>query len=84
MPNCKEVSKIIAGDELEGVGLGKRLSVWFHLLMCKYCRRYSRQIRAVGEVTRALHARRPTPEEAAKLKRMKETLLNEDPNPPTA
>jgi len=84
MPNCKEISKIIAGDALEGAGRGKRLSVWFHLLMCKYCRRYSRQIRAVGEVTRAMHAGRPTPEEKAKLERLKETLLNEEPNPPTA
>lgn len=84
MPNCKEVSKIIAGDELEGAGPGMRLSVWFHLLMCKYCRRYSRQISAVGEVMRAIHARRPTPEEEVKLERMKEMLLNEDTNPPTA
>ncbi len=84
MRNCKEVSKIIASDELEGSGPGKRLSVWLHLLMCKYCRRYFRQIRAVGEVTRAMHAARPTQDEAAKLERIKERLLNEGPNPPTA
>jgi hypothetical protein len=84
MPNCKDVSRQIAGGELEGTGLGRRLSVLFHLLMCKYCRRYARQIRSIGEMTRARHADRPTPDEAAKLERVKETLLNEGPPPPTA
>jgi len=84
MPNCKDVSKLIASDELEGTGLGRRLSVWFHLLMCKYCRRYARQIRSIGKMARARHAGRPTPDEAARLERMKETLLDEGPTPPTA
>jgi len=84
MPNCKEVSTILAGDELEGAGLRKRLSVWFHLLMCRYCRRYARQIRLIGDMARAKYGGRPTPEEEAKLERMKETLLNEGPSPPTA
>ena len=84
MPNCKEVSTILAGDGLEGAGLGRRLSVWFHLLMCRYCRRYARQIRSIGNMTRARFAGRPTPEEEAKLERVKETLLNEGPTPPTA
>jgi len=81
MPNCKDVSRQIAGDELEGAGLGTRLSVWFHLLMCRYCRRYARQIRSIGELTRARHADRPTPDEASKLERVKESLLGEGPNP---
>jgi hypothetical protein len=84
MPNCKDVSRQIAGDELEGTGLARRLSVWFHLLMCNYCRRYARQIRSIGNMTRARHAGRPTPDEAAKLELMKESLLNEDHPPPTA
>ena len=84
MQNCKEVSTILAGDELEGAGPGKRLSVWFHLLMCRYCRRYARQIRTIGNMTRARVAGRPKPEEEARLERMKESLLNEDTNPPTA
>ena len=84
MPNCKEVSTILAGDGLEGAGLGRRLSVWFHLLMCRYCRRYARQIRSIGDMTRAKYKRRPTPDEADRLERMKETLLNEDRTPPPA
>jgi len=82
MPNCKQVSRLVAGDELEGAGLGRRLSVWFHLLMCRYCRRYARQIRSIGQLTRAKHAGRPTPDEAARLEQMKESLLNEHPTRP--
>ncbi len=82
MPNCKEVSTILAGDGLEGAGPGKRLSVWFHLLMCRYCRRYARQIRSIGDMARAKYGGRPTPEEAARLERMKEALLKEDRTPP--
>ena len=54
MLNCKEVGRIIAADELEDAGLGKRLSVWFHLLMCKHCRRYASQIRGIGKLLRKI------------------------------
>jgi len=53
MQNCKEVSRMIAADEIEDAGLGKRLTVWFHLLMCKHCRRYAAQIRDIGKLLRA-------------------------------
>ncbi len=80
MLNCKQVSKVIASDDLDGVGLGKRVAVWFHLLMCKHCRRYSRQMRAVGDATREKYASRPTAEEAARLERIKESVLSDGPN----
>ncbi len=54
MLNCKEVSRIIAADELEETGLGRRLTVWFHLLMCKHCRRYAAQIRDIGKLLRKI------------------------------
>jgi hypothetical protein len=80
MLNCKQVSKVIASDDLVGAGLGKRLSVWLHLLMCKYCRAYTRQMRAVGDATREKYAGRPTAEEAARLESMKEAVLSDDRN----
>ncbi len=54
MLNCKEVSKAIASDDLETFGLKQRLAVRFHLLMCQHCRRYARQIRAIGAAAREL------------------------------
>lgn len=53
MLNCKEVARIVASDELEGLGVLKRLSTRFHLLMCRECRRYAEQIRMIGSTARA-------------------------------
>jgi predicted anti-sigma-YlaC factor YlaD len=82
MQNCKEVSRIVASDEIEGAGLWKRFSVWFHLLMCRHCRRYARQIASIGALARRTHAQRPTADEADKLHLMKSELLGENRNPP--
>jgi len=50
--NCKEVSRIVASDELETLGAFMRLRVRFHLLICRECRRYADQIRAIGIAAR--------------------------------
>ncbi len=54
MPTCKEVSRVIATDELATAGWRQRLSVKLHLLMCRHCRNYARQIQEIGEATRRL------------------------------
>ena len=50
--NCKEVSRIVASDELDGLGALKRIRVRFHLLICRGCRRYAEQIRIIGAAAR--------------------------------
>ena len=50
--NCKEVSRIVASDELETLGVIKRLRMRFHLLICRECRRYAEQIRTIGAAAR--------------------------------
>ena len=52
MPKCKEVSRSIAADELSAAGWKQRLSTNLHLLMCRHCRRYARQLRAIGDAAR--------------------------------
>lgn len=52
MLNCKEVSRIVASDELESLGTLKRLRVRFHLLICRKCSRYAEQIRTIGVAAR--------------------------------
>lgn len=52
MLTCQEVSRSIASDELPTAGWRRRLSIKFHLLMCRHCRRYFRQIEAIGSATR--------------------------------
>ena len=52
MLNCKEVSRLVASDELAGVGVIKRLRARFHLLICRECRRYAEQMRIIGTAAR--------------------------------
>jgi predicted anti-sigma-YlaC factor YlaD len=72
MPTCREVSRAVATDELERAGLWQRLGVRFHLLMCRHCRRYSEQLRAIGQATRELF--REEPAEQATVERLREAI----------
>lgn len=49
MPTCKDVARLIASDEL-GASRLERVGLRVHLLMCRFCRRYGAQVRAIGEV----------------------------------
>ena len=49
---CKEVSRMIASDELKTNSWLGCLEARFHLMMCRHCRRYSRQIQALGSAVR--------------------------------
>ncbi len=48
MPSCKEVARLIASEELADAGRSKRALVRIHLLMCRDCRRYAAELRAIG------------------------------------
>ena len=48
MPNCKEVARLIASDELADAAWLSRAPVRLHLLMCRDCRGYAAQLRAIG------------------------------------
>ncbi len=68
MLTCKEVSRIIASDELAEAGLRRRLAVRFHLWMCRHCRRYATQIRQLGDMARGMfRGRSEDPETLARL-----------------
>jgi len=54
MTSCREVTRKLASDEVAGAGLGARASVWIHLLMCRHCRRYARQLRDMKTAARML------------------------------
>lgn len=42
MFNCKQVVKIVSSDENNSAS--SKMNVFFHLLMCKYCRAYVKQL----------------------------------------
>ena len=52
MPNCKEVARLIASDELAGAAWSNRALVRLHLLMCRDCRGYAAQLQAIGAAAR--------------------------------
>ncbi len=52
MPNCKEVVRLIASDELADAVWSDRALVRLHLLMCRNCRGYAAQLRAIGAAAR--------------------------------
>ena len=54
MLNCKEIARLLASDGLEGASLSERARVRLHLLMCRHCREYAAQLRAVGTAGREL------------------------------
>ena len=54
MLNCKEIAHLLASDGLEGAPLSERARARLHLLLCRHCREYAAQLRAVGAVGREL------------------------------
>ena len=52
MPNCKEVGRLVASDELADAVWSNRALVRLHLLMCRHCRGYAAQLRAIGAAAR--------------------------------
>ena len=62
MLNCAEASRL-ASEQRDSV-LTRRewLGFRFHLLMCRNCRRYARQLTLLGRAAQQLRRRSPTPE----------------------
>ena len=48
MLRCKQVTTMVASDELADAGPWLRLKVRLHLMMCRHCARYAAQLRAIG------------------------------------
>ncbi len=80
MMSCREVGELVAGDGLEGAGWGQRLRVRLHLLMCRHCRRYARQLRAIGACVRERWG--PEADDPATLERLERSILDRPPEPP--
>ena len=77
MITCKEIARRIASDEVADAPLWQRLGMRIHLLMCRYCRRYSRQMQTIGAFSRKACALEG--EDQARLDRLKKTILQDSP-----
>jgi hypothetical protein len=52
MLSCDKVTRLYSSEALRTTPLGRRLAVRFHLLMCRHCRRYVRELAAIGRAAR--------------------------------
>jgi predicted anti-sigma-YlaC factor YlaD len=56
MLSCKEVSHDLLADEHKSAGIGRRIAIRVHLLMCDNCRRFAAQLQRMNETMRELRA----------------------------
>lgn len=56
MLSCKDVTQLISESMDTSLPVGKRIGVRIHLLMCRFCARYERQLLLIRETLRRLVA----------------------------
>lgn len=82
MMSCKQATELMTLSEEHPLPATRRLALRMHLLICRHCSRYARQLRYLREVVQRLPERQPAdPDdrlpEAAK-ERIKEALQREE------
>jgi hypothetical protein len=60
MLSCKDVTQLLSESMDHSLPLGKRIGVRLHLLMCKFCARYERQLLIIRDTVRRLVATEET------------------------
>lgn len=70
MLTCKEVSTLYASDAVHEAPWPRRVAVRLHLLMCRHCSRYVRELRAIGVAARRSAAQRTSDDAAAERLRL--------------
>lgn len=84
MRSCKDVTQLLSEAMDRSLPLGKRIGVRFHLLICKFCARYERQLLLIRETVRRLVATEEKPGEPpgeTLSKEAKERIRNSLRNP---
>jgi hypothetical protein len=79
MFRCKDVSQKVSKSMDAQLPYHHRMAVQMHLLMCRYCARFSRQLIMLREMSRHLDSEQPGSGATCKLskdskERIKETL----------
>jgi hypothetical protein len=54
MLSCKDVTRLVSESMDRSLPLGKRVGVHLHLLICRFCERYRRQLLLLRETARHL------------------------------
>lgn len=83
MLSCKEVAHAVSIEDVTLVGWRQRLTVRFHLMMCRHCRRYADQIEALGDAARNVFQQPPeAPENLSRLQSEVLDSLTQSLTPP--
>ncbi len=56
MLSCKDVTQLLSESMDASLPIGKRIGVRLHLLICKFCLRYKRQLLLIRETVRRIVA----------------------------
>ena len=64
MLSCKDVTRLISESMDQSLPFGKRVGVRLHLLICRFCARYERQLLLIRETVRRLVATEDGPGES--------------------
>jgi len=57
MLTCEEITRLKSESMDFHLPLRKRLAVWFHLLFCRWCRRYGKQLDMIRRASRKIRAK---------------------------
>jgi hypothetical protein len=52
MPNCRDVSRMVSESMDARPPFSRRMAMWIHLMMCRYCCRFRRQILFLRKMSR--------------------------------
>jgi hypothetical protein len=56
MLSCKDVTRLLSESMDHSLPLGKRIGVRLHLVICRFCAKYERQLLLIRETARRLVA----------------------------
>ncbi len=48
MLKCNQVTRLVAAEEFQELGMLKKVEFRLHLMMCSHCQRYVNQIKSLG------------------------------------
>lgn len=77
MPSCREVTQMVSESMDRPLSIRTRIWMWMHLIMCRYCKRFRRQMLGLRIASRLTPADDAAPLAEAARQRIKAALESE-------
>ncbi|TRX66160.1 zf-HC2 domain-containing protein [Carboxylicivirga sp. M1479] len=75
MITCKEATYLISKREQDVLSFAERLQLKFHLMMCKYCRRFAEQVHFLNDAILKMKQKVEDQEDGIQLSKQSKDLL---------